>query len=705
MMIPTPFRRVATCVLVAASCLPGAALFAQTKPDTSDRARPLGAVVVSATRTEQAINTLPSHVVVVGPTAITASAAQSVPDLLRMIPGFATREPQSALVMSPSQSVVSFRGMGGTTAGRTLILLDGLPAGDPFSGWLDWGRIPLPLLESAEVVRGGGSPIWGSRALGGVVNLRTLAPTRDGARLLVEGGSFGTMRGSGAATLRRGKFGALLAGDYVNTDGFLVIRKDQAGPADSPEPVRSRTVTGKLTYDFSPTLQTWFAASTFNSGILPLGEDEEQSFDDARLGMRWVRRSGGIATIGVFANRRTGIGNSTAFNSARTVETLARQNRSPAASTGLTLQWTQMAFSRHELSVGADVTSATGKLSEDHTFAGNVATRQRNVGGGQQIGGVFVQDAADLGHGVRLVASARADVVRSNHGGRTELVLPTRAVLFDSSFSDRSTNRLTYSLGLRWQQSPRVAFRASGYESFRTPSLFEMYQPLYSSRGSVTESNPELEAEVLRGTELGIDVTLGGTFVGRVTGYVSRVASPIMDVTLGVAGTKATTLPPCGLVAANQSCAQRRNVDGLHSDGVESEFTWRPTLAWSFGGGYSYSPTSVSAPGEPADRKRALRSMTHMGTATASFTSPRFVDVALEGRYLGSRFVDDLNTIELPEVWLVGLRVNRVLGKGMTAHVKIENLLDERFQTTRTRAGLVDIGAPRWVTAGIRAAW
>ncbi|MBL0169938.1 MAG: TonB-dependent receptor [Gemmatimonadaceae bacterium] len=678
---------------------------AQVKPDSAERASPLGAVVVSATRTEQSLKSLPTHVVVVGSQDVAASAAQSVPDLLRMIPGFATREPQSALVMSPSQSVVSFRGLGGSTAGRTLILLDGLPAGDPFSGWLDWGRIPLPLLESAEVVRGGGSPIWGSRALGGVVNLRTLSPTRDGARLLLEGGSFGTKRGSGAATVRRGKLGASLAGDYVNTDGFLIIRKDQSGPADSPEPVRSYTVTGKVIYDASKTLQTWAGGSTFNSGILPVGEDEEQRFDDARLGLRWARATGGIATISVFANRRTGIGNSTSFNTARTVETLARQNRSPAASTGLTLQWTQMAFSTHELSIGADLTSTTGKLSEDHTFASGVATRQRNVGGGQQIGGVFVQDAADLGHGVRLVASARADAVRSDHGRRTELTLPTRAVLFDSSFADRRVNRLTYSLGLRWQPSEWLGLRTSAYEAFRTPSLFEMYQPLYSSRGSVTESNPQLEAETLRGTEFGADVTLGPSFVGRVTAYITRVDSPIMDVTLGVAGTKATPLIPCGVVAANQSCAQRRNVDGLHSSGVETELTWRPTAAWSLGTGYSYSPTTVSAPGQPADRKQALRSMKHMATATMAYRSPRWADVSMEARYLGSRFVDDLNTIELPEVYLVGLRVNRALGKGMSAHVKVENLFNQQFQTTRTRAGLVDIGAPRWITAGVRAAW
>ena len=72
---------------------------------------------------------------------------------------------------------------------------------------------------------------------------------------------------------------------------------------------------------------------------------------------------------------------------------------------------------------------------------------------------------------------------------------------------------------------------------------------------------------------------------------------------------------------------------------------------------------------------------------------------------MGSRYDNDLNTIELAEFYLVGLRLNRSLGRGITAQFKIENLLNEEFEVTRTSGGLADMGAPRWVTAGIRAAW
>ena len=77
----------------------------------------------------------------------------------------------------------------------------------------------------------------------------------------------------------------------------------------------------------------------------------------------------------------------------------------------------------------------------------------------------------------------------------------------------------------------------------------------------------------------------------------------------------------------------------------------------------------------------------------------------MEARHIGARFDDDLNEVQLDQFWLIGARVNRAIGRGLTAHVKVENLLDKQFEVARTRSGFADMGAPRWITAGIRAAW
>ena len=681
-------------------------LGAQERADTTAPApKPLDAVVVSATRTEQTLKSLPAHVVVLDATSLTASAAQTVPDLLRAVPGFTTRDFQSGLLAGPSQSIVSFRGLGGSSAGRARVLLDGIPAGDPFSGWLDWGRIPLLLLQSAEVVRGGGSTVWGSRSLGGVINLRTLDPRRDGAQLMIEGGSRGTYHGTGVASMRRGAVSGSLGGDFWNTDGFVIIRPDQAGPVDRPEATTNRAVSGKVTWDATSALQLWGAGGTYKGGERPLGDEDFQTFDEGRGGLRWLAPGGGVATVALFGNHRTSSGNSYTIDAARSTETPQRHSNSPAHSTGVSLQWTQMLRERHELSAGADLSSASGTFSERFTYVDDRPTRDRIVGGTQRIAGVFLQDAADLGAGVHLVASVRGDRVQGVNGSRTLRDLDADSSLTDSTFLDRTASQLTYSLGMRWQATSWLGWRASTYDAFRAPSMYELYYARFSSRGTVTEGNAQLGAERLRGIEAGLDVTPIASLLGRVTVYRNRVTSPIMDVTVGTAGSTAEVIAPCGLMPAKQTCGQRRNVPGLLSTGIESEVEWHPSMMWTVGGGYAFTPTRVIAPGQPVDGNRAIRSARHTVNTSVAFDAPRWLSVAVEGRHVGPRYDDDLNDVQLDGFWLVNVRLNRAIGHGLTAHLKVENLLDEDFVIARTRAGLADMGAPRWITAGVRAAW
>jgi len=691
-------RLAITATLVA---LPLTRLSAQAADSATARPKALGAIVISATRTEQEIRSLPTHVVVVGRPAIALSAAATVPDLLRKIPGFTTRDYQSGLVSRPSQSMVSFRGLGGSSAGRALVLLDGVPAGDPFSGWLDWGRIPLPMLESAEVIRGGGSMIWGSRSLGGVVNLRTISPRQDELHLMLESGSLGTMRAAGSGSIRRGNLSATLGADGWRTDGFVVLR--QAGPADERESTENRALTGKVTWDPSPSLQVWSAGGTFDGGQPPIGSDDVQRFDEGRGGVRWLTPYG-VFTLAGFANRRYAFFQSWSYNTDRSSRTPQRTTGTPAHSAGASLQWTRTAFGRHELTAGADLSLASGSVAERSVFVDGATTRERKVGGAQELSGIFLQDAADLGNGWRMVASVRSDRVRNQDGRRVVRTLNPPSVGSDSTFAELATNRFTYSFGLRWQQSDWLGWRSSVYEAFRAPSMYEMYHPRFSSRGTVTEANSALQPERLRGGEVGADLTLASGLIARVTAFTNRVASPIMDVTIGTAGAQAEVIAPCGLMPARQTCGQRQNVAALRSNGIETELDWVPNTTWDVNAGYAFSPTRVRAPGQPADGMQAIRSARHTITAGLTY-SPRWATVGIDARRIGPRFDDDLNTVKLDGFTLIALRVNRPLGRGMTGYIKVENLLDEEFEIARTRAGLADLGAPRWITAGVRAAW
>src|SRR5690606_20348366 len=72
---------------------------------------------------------------------------------------------------NPTTQGVSIRNAGGSGAGRTLVMQDGIPLNDPFGGWVQWARV-LPIeMQSVEIFRGGGSSLYGSGALSGAVNI------------------------------------------------------------------------------------------------------------------------------------------------------------------------------------------------------------------------------------------------------------------------------------------------------------------------------------------------------------------------------------------------------------------------------------------------------------------------------------------------------------------------------------------------------
>lgn len=668
------------------------------------RQRALGAMVVSATRTEQAIRTLPQHVTVLDATTIAQMPAQTAVDLLRTVPGFTTRDFQSGLQMGPSQSIVSFRGLGGSSAGRTLILLDDVPVGDPFSGWFDWGRLPLPLIESVEVVRGGGATSWGSRALGGVVNLRTITPRKSTANVLVETGSYGTTHAAGAATLRRGAVTATIAADAWNTSGTLLIREDQKGPIDRPIGRVSNVVMAKLTWDASPSLRTWGSVSRFRGGERPYRTTDEEQVDDVRAGMRWVSQSGAVATVSAYAVQRSSLNVSTTINSARTTEAPSRSFDAPADGVGLAAQYTRQ-LARHQLTVGTDVSSGYGRLVEDQNWVNTTFTRRRIMTGRQTITGVFVQDALTLHPSLHLQASVRGDLVQERSRRRTLYGIPASSPLSDTTYAAQSTERLTGSLGARWQMLRHIATRLNVYEAFRAPSLYEQVYPRFSSRGAITESNPGAQAERLSGAEAGIDVTAFGTTTVRTTVFFNRVRGALLDLTVGTAGTTATDIAPCGLTPARQTCSQRRNVPALVSKGVETELEVVPHARWRLTAGYSYAPTRVAAPGEPVNGKQAIRAPRHMVSGAVRADLAHVAALTAEARHVGRRYDNDLNTIVLGDFTLLNMRATRTLGSRVMLQATAENLLDRRFPVGKSGGGLEDMGAPRWFTVGVRTSW
>ena len=174
-------------------------------------------VVVTATKSEEKRRDIANAVVVKDPLEIAEAPAESLGALLANEPGIDWRTRGN---YGGAAEEIQIRGMG---ADGTLVVVDGVVLNSPSLGSADVGQIPLNSIEKIEVVKGPGSLLYGSGAMGGTVNVISKRPSREGYRARVEAGygsenTYHLAAESGGFVA--GNFGYYLTVNRKETDGF-----------------------------------------------------------------------------------------------------------------------------------------------------------------------------------------------------------------------------------------------------------------------------------------------------------------------------------------------------------------------------------------------------------------------------------------------------------------------------------------------------
>ncbi len=169
-------------------------------------------IVVTATRSGEAepLDRSGDSVTVIDATAIDHREGRSVAELLRDVPGV-------AVGATPGQTQLRLRG---SEANHVLVLIDGIEVSDPFAGEFDFAGLTAEPGARIEVLRGQQSALYGSDAIGGVVQYIT-ASGRDapGLSARAEAGSFGTFGAAARGAGVSGAFDYALSGSYSTSEG------------------------------------------------------------------------------------------------------------------------------------------------------------------------------------------------------------------------------------------------------------------------------------------------------------------------------------------------------------------------------------------------------------------------------------------------------------------------------------------------------
>ena len=130
-------------------------------------------IVVTATKTEKKVEDAPGSVTIISKEEIERRNIKTVDEALSELKGVFTKRNKGLM---DTTSSVRLRGFKGDQ--YTLILLDGQPLNDAYTGGLEWGMLPVDNIERIEVIRGAASALFGGNAMGGVINIITKTPEK-----------------------------------------------------------------------------------------------------------------------------------------------------------------------------------------------------------------------------------------------------------------------------------------------------------------------------------------------------------------------------------------------------------------------------------------------------------------------------------------------------------------------------------------------
>jgi outer membrane receptor for ferrienterochelin and colicins len=496
-------------------------------------------IVVTATRTPNPVSKLPMSVEVITHEQIEASGSLNLADVLA--------EAEDVNALEPVNGRLGVAKLRGLDSSLTLVLIDGYRLQSGFQGYSDLREIPAGMIERIEIVRGSGSALYGSDAVGGVINVITRKPTKElhGGLSVSEGesrtGEAGTVETDGWLSGSTGKLGFAVAGTYYNRNRYDRDTSDLMTDGDDRR-IASGSVA--LTYDLTPDVKLTGGIIYADNSLDGIRTQTSGDFD------RWVDSDRLLVHAG--AEIKTGEESNLSLQVARS-----------------TYDWSSL-MDNHD---GLPVITSSTVSGTTTTTATSTTTRTKVAQDYDQFDarwtGIF-NDVHRLTAGVEYRTEEREDfssTVTTKVVTKTGVINSLPPTTDNTAMSHDVDNLglymqdeftglkpLTFIAGLRYDDhsdfgsefSPKVAallpidsrlkLRASYGEGFRAPSIYELYTGSLTTKKSIVLSNPNLDAETSKTFEIGSEYT-NGRFKAGVTAFRNEVRNMISQVQIGVSGT------------------------------------------------------------------------------------------------------------------------------------------------------------------------
>ena len=591
-------------------------------------------IVITGTKTKHLLKDTPVITEVITRNEIEATGAENIGEALEHHVGIVVHRDAHG-------DGVQLQGL---ASDYVLILLDGEPQVGRIAGKLDLARIPVENVQRIEIVKGASSALFGSAAMGGIINVITRGASSPFALQFTNNvEEHNTIDSRGTVEIKRDKLNALmtLAANHRNP-----IDLDETNPSTTIDGYQNFTQSVRTEYQLTQRAKLLFSGQYFAQAQEGVSENSGVVFDrlgdidnfSATVGTAY-RPSLDSKLVGkIFATRY------------RDESTVIDRDTSLTASSNITIQDLVKGEVQFDTSLGArsQLTAGAELIFEN-------LESQRITGGEKDVttNSLFFQNEFRPSRNLALVVGGRLD----HHSE------------FGAHFSPKLS-------GL-YRVTSDFTVRTSFGQGFRAPDFKDLYLDFSNpTSGYQVLGNPGLQPESSNSWNLGLEYQFRSALLGRLHLYRNNLKNLIEAERVGKS-------------VLGGSKFQYFNVSEAFTEGVEVELATRSIRGLAAAVGYAY----LNGKDEETGLTLLNRSK-HSGNLKLSYINEEIgFNLNLQGRY-GSKwgFYDDGDKVledeeYAPSNWIWNLRGSKQILTWLKASVGINNIFDFKIPSFYTFAG------------------
>ena len=679
----------------------------------------LNDMVVNATRSGTPLDEMSLNTTILTKEVLESSPDQTIDQVLKNVPGvFLNDVPYYQ--KDPTGQSINVRGLG---YGRTLVLIDGLPANDAFYGTVQWNLVPMSSIESVEFVRGGVSSLYGNYGMGGVININTKTPKNSSQDVSASIGSFGT--GNVAASKDLIVSDAMqmrLSADYFSSEGF------QNYATISPaSPSNTKGMTTDVTKNSNIRLQNYFKPTQDTNAFLRMGystmADLSNNFAIAPNLIQTADVAGG-STTNLDVDKKVQVNayyQATNFykQTANNAGTYINANYTdPYSTLGASAQYTHdlKAAGIDQYIVGVDARNISASNTTNNLLSSGAVNSVNYAQGQQNFYGLLGQ----------IKSNASAIPLETTLGARVDVWNSQTPTLYNAgsnganplyqSIPNKSKTQLSPSLGLVYKATDDLNLRSAAYQAFHAPSMNNTLRSYGNSTTGYTIANPNLTPETMTGYEVGTDYRWKSGFA-QLTAFNNYIQNAITSYKITSANSafaynlcSASGIPVypqsggCSTSGGFTNVSYYTNQQNLLSRGIEFQYHQDVNANWAVDGGYSYTRTVLtwSATTDPTNTQVGGVPMNMANAAITYYPMPQ-ASLTTTVRYVGNSWMAT-GSLPVPAYAVVGLKANYQVTPQASVFASVVNLFNRQYVTFNiaSAATAYQAGMPQAITVGAR---